>query len=117
MGRSFWDPSKGLHGMFDLWSFSDIDAVVSAGLGGGSLIYANVMIRKDEHWFVQEDPRSGPGYEYWPVNREQLDPDYDIAERMLGATAFPVRVGAVFDGTQDAGDEVGRERRSSRRPS
>jgi cholesterol oxidase len=89
MGRSFWDPSKGLHGMFDLWSFSDIDAVVSAGLGGGSLIYANVMIRKDEHWFVQEDPRSGPGYEYWPVNREQLDPDYDVAERMLGATAFP----------------------------
>ena len=89
MARSFWDPSKGLHGMFDLWSFSDIDAVVSAGLGGGSLIYANVMIRKDEHWFVQEDPRSGPGYEYWPVNREQLDPDYDIAERMLGATFFP----------------------------
>ena len=89
MARSFWDPSKGLHGMFDLWSFSDIDAVVSAGLGGGSLIYANVMIRKDEHWFVQEDPRSGPGYEYWPVNREQLDPDYDVAERMLGATSFP----------------------------
>src|SRR5687768_18107062 len=28
MARSFWDPSKGLHGMFDLWSFSDIDAVV-----------------------------------------------------------------------------------------
>ena len=89
MARSFWDPSKGLHGMFDLWSFSDIDAVVSAGLGGGSLIYANVMIRKDEHWFVQEDPRSGPGYEYWPVNREQLDPDYDTAEKMLGATSFP----------------------------
>jgi cholesterol oxidase len=89
MSRNFWDPSKGLHGLFDLWSFSDVDAVVSAGLGGGSLIYANVMLRKDEHWFVQEDPRSGPGYEYWPVNREQLDPDYDTAERMLGATEFP----------------------------
>lgn len=89
MSRNFWDPSKGLHGMFDLWSFSDIDSVVSAGLGGGSLIYANVMIRKDEHWFVQEDPRSGRGYEYWPVNREQLDPDYDRAEAMLGATPFP----------------------------
>jgi cholesterol oxidase len=36
MACSFWDPSKGLHGMFDLWSFSEIDSVVSAGLGGGS---------------------------------------------------------------------------------
>ena len=28
---------------------------VSSGLGGGSLIYANVMLRKDEDWFVHED--------------------------------------------------------------
>ena len=89
MSRNFWDPSEGLHGLFDLWSFSDIDAVVSAGLGGGSLIYANVLLRKDEHWFIQDDPRSGPGYEYWPVNREQLDPHYEVAEQMLGATQFP----------------------------
>ena len=41
--------------MYHYWSFKGIDALVSAGLGGGSLIYANVFIRKDENWFVQED--------------------------------------------------------------
>ena len=53
---SFWDPSAGLYGMFDVWTFDHLDAVVASGLGGGSLIYANVMLRKDEATFVQEDP-------------------------------------------------------------
>ena len=90
MAHNFWDPSEGLHGMFDIWSFRKLEAVVAAGLGGGSLIYANVLIRKDEHWFITEDPRSGAGYEYWPVNREQLDPDYQTAEEMLRARPFPL---------------------------
>jgi cholesterol oxidase len=64
--ESFWDPPHGLTGMYHYWSFKGIDALVSAGLGGGSLIYANVFIRKDERWFVQEDLNDG-GYEYWPV--------------------------------------------------
>ena len=50
--ESFWDPPRGLVGMYHYWSFKGIDALVSAGLGGGSLIYANVFIRKDENWFV-----------------------------------------------------------------
>ena len=50
------------YGMFDIWSFRGIDAVVSSGLGGGSLIYANVLLRKDEHWFRQDRARRpGPG--------------------------------------------------------
>ena len=48
MGRSFWDPSEGLHGLFDVWTFRGLEGVVSSGLGGGSLIYANVLLRKDE---------------------------------------------------------------------
>ena len=42
--------------MYDVWSFKGIDALVSSGLGGGSLIYANVLLRKDEKWFVHESP-------------------------------------------------------------
>ena len=61
MKQNFWDPAQGLLGMFDLWSFSGIDAVCASGLGGGSLIYANVFLRKDERWFVRED-REGGGY-------------------------------------------------------
>ena len=85
--NSFWDPSEGLHGMFDLWSFEGLEALVSSGLGGGSLIYANVLIRKDPKWFVREEP--GPGYEHWPVTYEDLEPHYERAEAMLGATPYP----------------------------
>ena len=74
--------------MYHYWSFRGIDALVSAGLGGGSLIYANVFIRKDEKWFVQEDLRDG-GYEYWPVSRADLDPHYDRVESMIGLQRYP----------------------------
>ena len=86
--ESFWDPPRGLVGMYHYWSFKGIDALVSAGLGGGSLIYANVFIRKDENWFVQEDMSDG-GYEYWPVNRADLDPHYDRVEQMLNLQRYP----------------------------
>ena len=86
--ESFWDPARGLTGMYHYWSFKGIDALVSAGLGGGSLIYANVFLRKDEHWFVKEDVNDG-GYEYWPVNRAELDPHYDRVEQMIKLQRYP----------------------------
>ncbi|WP_018657819.1 GMC oxidoreductase [Actinomadura flavalba] len=89
MGRAFWDPDERLYGMFDVWRFKGCDSIVSSGLGGGSLIYANVMLRKDERWFVHEQELPGGGYESWPVTRADLDPHYDEVERMLGVTTFP----------------------------
>jgi cholesterol oxidase len=89
MQRNFWDPSEGMYGLFSLWSFSGLGAIVSSGLGGGSLIYANVMLRKDERWFVHEESGAG-GREFWPVTREDLEPHYDRAEAMLGANRYPV---------------------------
>jgi cholesterol oxidase len=86
--ESFWDPPRGLTGMYHYWSFKGIDALVSAGLGGGSLIYANVLLRKDERWFVHEDVNDG-GYEYWPVTRADLDPHYDRVEAMVGVQTYP----------------------------
>ena len=88
LGKAFWDPSEGLYGMFNLWSFKGIGSLVSSGLGGGSLIYANVLLRKDEKWFVQEDLAAG-GYEHWPVTRAELDPHYDAVEKMLNAQRYP----------------------------
>jgi cholesterol oxidase len=82
--KNFWDPSEGLYGMFNVWRFSGIDALVSSGLGGGSLIYANVMIRKDEKWFVHDDG------ENWPVSRADLEPHYDRAEQMLAIQKYPL---------------------------
>jgi cholesterol oxidase len=89
MARNFWDPSRGMHGLFNIWSFRGIEAVVSSGLGGGSLIYANVLLRKDERWFVHEQPFDG-GYEHWPVTRADLDPHYDQVEAMLRPQRYPL---------------------------
>ena len=112
LSRNFWDPSEGLHGMFDLWSFDGLESIVSSGLGGGSLIYANVLIRKDPKWFVREEP--GAGYEYWPITYEDLEPHYECAEAMLGATPYPFDQ-PPYDATpktiayQSAARELGRE--------
>ena len=69
MRKNFWDPSEGLHGLYNFWGFRGLDMLASSGLGGGSLIDANVLLRKDEKWFVKEDVLNGGGYEYWPVTR------------------------------------------------
>ena len=83
MARNFWDPSRGRHGMFDVWTFKGIEALVSSGLGGGSLIYANVLIRKDKNWFVSEDGES------WPLTRAELEPHYRRVEEMLKPQHYP----------------------------
>src|SRR5215211_3714555 len=83
---NFWDPGEGLHGLFDLWSFSGLDAVISSGLGGGSLIYANVLLRKPEKWFT----KAGPGGESWPVSYADLDDHYTTAEEMIGVQRYPL---------------------------
>ena len=56
MAENSWDPSVGLLGLFNVWSFTHMAAVVSSGLGGGSLIYANVMLEKPAEWFTQPRP-------------------------------------------------------------
>ena len=88
LARNFWDPSEGLYGLYNVWSFRNLEAVVASGLGGGSLIYANVLIRKDEKWFVQDDLARG-GLERWPLTRADLEPHYDRVERMLNAQRYP----------------------------
>ncbi len=89
MSRAFWEPKDRLFGLFDVRSFRKLEAIVSSGLGGGSLIYANVLLRKDERWFVHDAPLPGGGYEHWPFSRGDLDPHYDAVERMLTPTPSP----------------------------
>jgi len=69
-------------GLYDVRFFSGIGAVVASGVGGGSLIYANIHIRPDE--VVFEDPR-------WPrsINRDTLEPYYDKVAAVLGVGPVP----------------------------
>lgn len=109
--RAFWDPSEGLYGMFDVWSFKGLEALVGSGLGGGSLIYANVLLRKDERWFMEDAP-DGTGTTPWPVSRTDLDPHYDRVERMMNVQLYPDEH-APYDATskmhalREAGERLG----------
>lgn len=87
VGKNLWDPSEGLYGLFDLWSFQRMDAVVASGLGGGSLIYANVLLRMDEKWFYQALPDGGT--RPWPITLADLEDDYKRVEEMLLPVPFP----------------------------
>ncbi|HVL26152.1 MAG TPA: GMC family oxidoreductase [Thermomicrobiales bacterium] len=88
MRRNFWDPSEGLHGLFNIWSFRGLAAVVASGLGGGSLIYANVLLRKDRNWFVRDTVTNGHR-EHWPLGYDDLVPHYERVEAMMGVQKFP----------------------------
>ena len=89
MAHNLWDPSEGLHGMFNVWSFKGIDALTASGLGGGSLIYANVMLRKDPSWFVQHHPYRKNVIEQWPISYDDLEPHYRAVEKFLDVQTFP----------------------------
>lgn len=90
VNRLFWRypdrPSS--RGLYDIRFFSGIAAVVAAGVGGGSLIYANIHIRPDP--VVFDDPR-------WPrsIDRATLDPYYDRVQQMLGVSPVPKGVPLV----------------------
>ncbi|WP_039948567.1 GMC family oxidoreductase N-terminal domain-containing protein [Leptospira fainei] len=74
----FWKypKEKNFRGLYELNFFSGLGTITASGLGGGSLIYANVHIRPDKSVF--ENAR-------WPspFSRSYLDPYYDkVAEKL-----------------------------------
>ena len=81
--RKYWFvPSLGLRGIFRLTIFKDVAIVAGAGVGGGSLVYANTLYRAPARFY--EDPQ-WRGLEDWQV---ALAPHYDEAERMLGVVPY-----------------------------
>jgi len=92
--RYFFAPRLGLRGIFRLSLFKDVTIVSGAGVGGGSLGYANTLYRarprfyRDPQWTQLDD---------W---ERSLAPHYDEAERMLGVTHVSA---------DDAGDDLLRD--------
>jgi cholesterol oxidase len=98
-----WPTRTSSRGLFDARFFSGLGAVVASGVGGGSLIYANIHIRPDSTIF--EDPR-------WPkrVNRVSLDPYYDRVRDMLSISPLPVSERlAKRDRFREAAEQIGRD--------
>jgi cholesterol oxidase len=70
-----------LRGLFDVRNYEHLDVVVAAGLGGGSLIYANVfLIPPDQVW-----------NERWPksCSKAELIPYYALVKSILGSRPAP----------------------------
>ena len=76
--RYFWAPRAGMRGIFRLSVFKDVTILSGAGVGGGSLGYANTLYRAPERFYA--DPQWA-ALEDW---RSALAPHYAEAERMLG---------------------------------
>ncbi len=81
--KYLWRPGLRLHGILQMTVLRHCIALHGAGVGGGSLVYANTLVRPREE--VLRDPR-------WPAGVDwaaALAPHYATALRMLGATLAP----------------------------
>ncbi len=92
--RYFFAPRLGLRGIFRLSFFKDVTVVSGAGVGGGSLGYANTLYRPREQFY--NDAQWGQLDDWKAV----LAPHFDEAERMLGVATVSA---------DDPADEVLRE--------
>jgi cholesterol oxidase len=92
--RYFFAPRLGLHGIFRLSIFKDVTIVSGAGVGGGSLGYANTLYRPRPRFYA--DPQWSDLDDWEQV----LAPHFDEAERMLGVATVT---------SDDPADDVLRE--------
>lgn len=81
--KSLWAPPLGLLGTLRLTLLDDVLAITAAGVGGGSLVYANTLYKPPDPFFRD---RQWGSITDW---RDELDPYYDQASRMLGVVQNP----------------------------
>lgn len=79
--RLFWWPALRLYGFFAQTIYRHVGIVSGVGVGGGSLVYAAVLLEPRREFFA--DPAwAGLGVDW----RAELAPRYTTAARMLGCT-------------------------------
>ena len=86
--KFLWLPQALCHGIFKMTLLKDIFVLSGAGVGGGSLVYANtLLVPPDETW---DDP-CWKGLSDW---QGEMPGFYALAKRMLGAAKYPRRTWA-----------------------
>lgn len=96
--KFIWMPRIGLYGIQCLTLLKHVFVLHGAGVGGGSLVYANQLLVPPDPVF--EKPEWGGGS--W---KERLSPFYDEARRMLGAVISP-SVGKADEILAEVGREL-----------
>ena len=96
-----WMPQLGFRGFFVQHTFKHVGIVGGVGVGGGSLVYAAVLLRPKEAFF--RDPAwAGLGVDW----QQELDAPYDTASKMLGVVDNPDH-GKMDDWLQATADSMG----------
>lgn len=80
--KFFWKPGLGMHGILQMTMMRDVFFLHGAGVGGGSLVYANTLLQPLAESF--QDPR-WVGIDW----QKELEPHYAMAKKMLGAVTSP----------------------------
>ena len=88
--RFLWAPIVGCRGIMRMSPFRDVFITSGAGVGGGSVVYANTLYRAKPEYFANPQ---WANLEDW---QDELAPHYEEAERMLGVNDVP------FDSPGDA---------------
>lgn len=83
LNRWLWAPKFGLYGIQRIHALKDVMILAGAGVGGGSLNYANTLYKPSTPFFT--DPQ-WKDITDWDA---ELSPYYDQARRMLGVVTNP----------------------------
>jgi cholesterol oxidase len=81
--RWLWMPRLGFRGLFQLRFFRHVTVMAGVGVGGGSLVYANTLPTPKNSFFAN------PSWAHLADWREELEPHYETARRMLGVNVVP----------------------------
>ncbi len=81
--KFLWMPQLGCYGIQRIDKLKDVLILSGAGVGGGSLVYANTLYEPLDPFY--RDPAWGHITDW----RSELEPYYDQAKRMLGVTVYP----------------------------
>src|SRR3954447_14561303 len=81
--KFFWAPRLGWLGIQRITPLNDVMVLSGAGVGGGSLVYANTLYTPLDDFFAD------PQWSHITDWKAELGPYYDQATRMLGVTDNP----------------------------
>ncbi len=86
--KFLWMPQLGCYGIQRIDKLKDVLILSGAGVGGGSLVYANTLYEPLDPFY--KDPAWGHITDW----KREMAPYYDQAKRMLGVTTYPIETAA-----------------------
>jgi len=83
INKFLFAPKLGLYGIQRIHALPDVLVLSGAGVGGGSLVYANTLYQPGDDYFNDKQWASITNW------KKELEPWFDQARRMLGVTENP----------------------------